>query len=344
MQSIHEFLIFTSKIEHDLEHDSKVLPLFSSPKIYTAKGDLSKRWYLYFSFRNPKTGKLERMANVYGKVNHYKTKEARMTVLTSYRKNLLYLLKQGFNPFVDNAELYEQLKTHAKEEKIQEPTIEETISASINKAIKVAIKEAIVDKTIAPLLQNIPLEGETTKKSTKTKQKTIAIEEKTIAKEKQAVNKKEEDQGLAIVKAFDFALGLKEKEVSDRTIKDYKRKIQLFIAWLTENYPEKKFIKEISRKNLLDYLNAIVLKTSARNRNNFRTELGSIFQVLKNNELVVENYLQSIPVLKSKPERNKTYTLKQQESIFEYLEKTGKKYKNTTGVWHVKPKNSKNDI
>lgn len=67
MQSIHEFLTFTTKIEHDLEHDLKVLPLFSTPKIYTAKGDLSKRWYVYFSFRNPETGKLIRMANIYGK-------------------------------------------------------------------------------------------------------------------------------------------------------------------------------------------------------------------------------------------------------------------------------------
>ena len=107
MQSIYDFLIFTTKIEHDLEHDSKILALFSSPKIYTAKGDLSKRWYIYFSFRNPNTGKLERMGNVYGKVNQYKTKEARMSILSSYRKNLLLLLKQGFNPFIDNSELYE---------------------------------------------------------------------------------------------------------------------------------------------------------------------------------------------------------------------------------------------
>lgn len=37
--------------EHDLEHDLSTKPNFSVPKIYTAKGDLSKRWYVYFSFR-----------------------------------------------------------------------------------------------------------------------------------------------------------------------------------------------------------------------------------------------------------------------------------------------------
>jgi integrase len=308
MQSIYKFLTFTSKIEHNLEHDSKVFPLFSSPKIYTAKGNLSKRWYLYFSFRNPKTGKLKRMANIYGKVNHYKTKEARMSVLSSYRKNLLFLLNQGFNPFLENTELYEQLKNSIKEREkekgVKKEIKKDAISSAISKAIKVAIKEALVDKTIVVKEQNIA-----------TGEENIASNDKNIANEKKDV------QGLTIRQAFDFALDLKEKEVNDRTIRDYRRKIYLFINSMNESYPKKKYIREVSRKDLVDYLNGIVLKTSARNRNNYRTELGSIFQVLKNNELVDENYLQSIPVLKSKPERNKTYTLKQQQSIFEYLQK-----------------------
>jgi hypothetical protein len=76
---------------------------------------------------------------------------------------------------------------------------------------------------------------------------------------------------------------------------------------MEETHPTKKNIREISRKDLLDYFNGIVLKTSARNRNNYRTELGRIFQVLKNNELVAENYIKSIPVLKSKTKRNKLW-------------------------------------
>ena len=217
MQSIYEYLIFTTKIEHDLEHDSKVLPLFSSPKIYTAKGDLSKRWYVYFSFRNPETGKLERMSNIYGKVNNYKTKERRMSVLSSYRKNLLFLLKQGFHPLEDNTELYEQLKNpikeKEKEEDVKKDINEDVIPASLNKAIKVAIKEAIDGETIAPLLQNILLRSEKTDNSTKPNKKTIAIEEKTIAIDKEDVKEKVEDQGLTIKEAFGFALDLKEKDL-----------------------------------------------------------------------------------------------------------------------------------
>ena len=74
---------------------------------------------------------------------------------------------------------------------------------------------------------------------------------------------------------------------------------------MQEAHPtNKKSIREIFRKDLLDYFNGIVLKISARNRNNYRTALRSIFQVLKNNELAAENYIQSNPVLKSKTERN----------------------------------------
>ncbi|WP_445711972.1 hypothetical protein [Flavobacterium sp.] len=34
-----------------------LLKQFSTPTIYTANDDLSKRWYVYFSFRNPESGK-----------------------------------------------------------------------------------------------------------------------------------------------------------------------------------------------------------------------------------------------------------------------------------------------
>ena len=209
------------------------------------------------------------------------------------------------------------MKNPAVEKELEETPKEEAISTStINETVKNAVKAALDENTITSLLENVILKGElskTTKKTIKSTKKEIPIKEQNPEDK----NQKE----MSIVKAFDFALGLKEKAVSSGTIKDYKRKAKLFIAWMEEMHPTKKNISEISRKDLLDYFNGIVLKTSARNRNNYRTELGSIFQVLKNNELVAENYIQSIPVLKSKTERNKVYTLKEQQNIFEYLEK-----------------------
>ncbi|WP_159946934.1 hypothetical protein [Polaribacter septentrionalilitoris] len=63
---------------------------YSDPKIYTGgiaisnwsklstkaqKAALDKPWYLYFSYRNPKTGKLERQTNIKGDANKYLTKK-----------------------------------------------------------------------------------------------------------------------------------------------------------------------------------------------------------------------------------------------------------------------------
>ena len=88
MQSIYELVTLEFQNEHDLEHDLEHKTKFSKIKIFDAGGDLSKRWYLYFSYRNPKTGKLDRMKNIYGKANRYKTKAERYTILN--------LLSKGF--------------------------------------------------------------------------------------------------------------------------------------------------------------------------------------------------------------------------------------------------------
>ena len=125
MSTLNELIIFEHEsehvLEHDLVHDLQIKKHYSSPKIYNANGDLTKRWYVYFSFRNPKTGKLQRMKNIYGKVNLYKTKEDRLAVLSSYRKRLLLLLKQGYNPFENNNELY---LSHKNVEETVEPQVQ----------------------------------------------------------------------------------------------------------------------------------------------------------------------------------------------------------------------------
>ncbi|MFB9098212.1 hypothetical protein ACFFVF_16995 [Flavobacterium jumunjinense] len=54
-------------------YDFKILKDYTEPKIYNAKGDLNKRWYIYYSFRNPITNKLERQTPVYVGINKYNT-------------------------------------------------------------------------------------------------------------------------------------------------------------------------------------------------------------------------------------------------------------------------------
>ncbi len=49
--------------EHDFEHHLKIKKKYSEPKIYDANGDVSKRWYVYFSFRKTPDRILERFPN-----------------------------------------------------------------------------------------------------------------------------------------------------------------------------------------------------------------------------------------------------------------------------------------
>ena len=116
MENILDLLTLVVQKEHDLEYDSEHNALFSEPKIYDADGDLSKRWYVYFSFVDPKTGRLKRIKNIYGKTNRYKTKESRYFLLGLYRKRLLKLLQEGYSPFKDNNTVHHIKKTHKSTE------------------------------------------------------------------------------------------------------------------------------------------------------------------------------------------------------------------------------------
>jgi hypothetical protein len=149
MSTFNEILTFAYESAYDLSKKK----LFSNPKIYTANGDLSKRWYVYFSFRDPNTDKLKRLTPFYGKANTYTTKEERLEVLTVYRKVLLNLLKEGYNPFLDNTDLNQKLlrkndKTtsrfdKSKQQKETEPNLnqpEEDLFLSLRTAFDYGLK------------------------------------------------------------------------------------------------------------------------------------------------------------------------------------------------------------
>jgi integrase len=258
MSTLNEFVIFECQNEYESAYDLPIKRNFSNPKIYSANGDLKKRWYIYFSYRNPKSGKLKRVTPFYGNVNKYKTKEERLSVLVTYRKVLLKLLKQGYNPYVDNTELY--LQIHSKESQVLD-------KEKSNGLISIAAKPT-----------------------------------------------------MTLKEAFDFGLKQKEKLVNSTTKRGYDNHVKNFLKWLNESHPELKTIDSLNKQVVTGFLNGILEKTSARNRNNYRTDLSSIMQVLEDNDIIALNYIKKIPVLKSIPERNKTYTNKTQEDIFEYLE------------------------
>ena len=55
MPNFKKIITFEYENEYESAYDLFVKPNFSVPKIYSAKGNLNKRWYVYFSFRDPKT-------------------------------------------------------------------------------------------------------------------------------------------------------------------------------------------------------------------------------------------------------------------------------------------------
>lgn len=131
MHSFNEIL----QNEYVTEYNLKGKKDYSEPKIYDADGDLSKRWYVYYSYRDPKTDKLKRQPPIYKGANRFKTKAERLEILMAYKLALKKLLSQGYSP-------YENYKiTKAKNEKLEKETIEDTnLRSSTN---EYTVKEAL---------------------------------------------------------------------------------------------------------------------------------------------------------------------------------------------------------
>lgn len=270
MHTIFDYLAQELQNEYESEYDLHLKKNFSVPKIYSANGDLNKRWYVYFSYRDPNSGKLKRQTPIYSNANKFKTKEERLSVLVTYRKALLNLLKKGYSPHADNEELYAKL------------TGNNTQLPSINKEREIAL-------------------------------------EPTQANSDQVDNTRE--SVMTYKEAFTFGLKQKEKLINETTRRSFENRLKNFLRWVEENHPNVQGINEIDKRLVSSFLSDVLSKTSARNRNNFRADLSSIMQVLYDNDIVKSNIIKQIPVLKSIPKRNKTYTQEKQEEIFEYLEK-----------------------
>ena len=265
MFNLNSYLTNEHGNEHILEHSLSNKKNFSTPKIYSANGNLKKRWYVYYTYRNPESGILQRMKNVYGGANRYNTKEDRLTILSIYRVKLLSLLNEGFNPFEDNTARY------------------------VNRE----------DKSLNPM-----------KNTNKVPEVELVIKPKVSV--------------LSYKEAFIKGLKYKEKLISDTTRRSYENRLKNFLLWVEKHHPELKAITDIDKKVVMDFLNHILDLTSPRNRNNYRTDLSSIMQALEDNDIISSNFIKKIPVLKSTPQRNKTYSKEQQKDIFEHLEKTDK--------------------
>lgn len=275
---------------HDYVHDLPMKSNYSGPYIYTGNVDikawstlsklvkeeaLSKEWYVYYSFRNPQTGKLVRQTNIKTGVNSHKTKQERYAKLATIQDNLLFLLKRGFNPYADNT-------------KLEEKTLQK-LDAEIN------------GTTTDPFLKEKDPEKTPVVKAPKTK--VVADNEKSIRE------------------AFQFGLKIKQNVLGATSYSGFQGRINRFLTWLDKNGNSSDKISTLEKKTFINYLNTVLENTSASNRNNTRTDLSALVQTLVENELMNDNHVKSINVLKSAPERNKTYSVIQEKDILEYIER-----------------------
>ncbi len=216
---------------YDLEYKSQ----YSAPKIYDANGDLSKRWYVYYSYRNPATDKLERQTPIYAGVNKFKNLKERKNAIKILAKAVENILENGFNPYDEDS---------------------------------------------------VPVD---------------------------------ETKNYSIPDAITFSLELKKNTLKDNSFRDYRIRIKSFEKWLLANGFENRYITAVNKKTIVTFLNSVLSTTSPKNRNNTRAILSMFFQSLEDNDIIPDNFVKKINVLKSNPERNKTYSSKQEVDIFNYL-------------------------
>jgi len=98
-----------------------------------------------------------------------------------------------------------------------------------------------------------------------------------------------QNSGYTAISALDFALNLKKSSVSDKTFSDYKYRIGQFQKFLKSNGLENTPIGNITKKEINDFLNSVLLKSSPRNRNNTLAVLNAIFSTLEENEIIQHN-------------------------------------------------------
>ncbi|SFZ94911.1 Site-specific recombinase XerD [Flaviramulus basaltis] len=121
--------------------------------------------------------------------------------------------------------------------------------------------------------------------------------------------------------ALDFAYTLKTKTLSETSIPDYRSRYNQFKGYLEKKNLLEKSILSINKKNVIEYLNGIVATSSARNRNNTRIVLSSLFGLLKDNDIIPDNFMDSINVLNTKSVSHQTYSLDILEGLFAFMKK-----------------------
>jgi len=121
-------------IEYENVYGLKMKNKYSKPKIYHGGEDydLTKRWYVYYSYRHPETSKLVRQSPIFANFNRlFKTKKERLKNFNILRESLENLLKKGYSPYENKSLENEYSASSALDFSLE--LKEKTVSASTYK-------------------------------------------------------------------------------------------------------------------------------------------------------------------------------------------------------------------
>lgn len=273
---------------HDFVHDLPMKPNYSGPYIYTGNIDI-KVW--------SQLSKSEQEAALSKEWYVYYSFRDPITGNLVRQSNI----KTGVNSLKSKNERIAKLKT-----------IKDNLLFLLKKGFNPYADNSHLEEKVMQKL-NADINNHTTSSPAEVKKpskiKILKEQKKTILSE----NEK------SIKEAFAFGLKIKQSVLGDTSYSGLQGRINRFLTWLEESKSTSEKISTLDKKTFINYLNFVLEKTSASNRNNTRTDLSSLVQTLVDNEIMSENFLKNINVLKSAPERNKTYSVAQEKDILKYL-------------------------
>lgn len=223
----------SSKV-HGKVHSLKKQKQWSVPKIYHGgdQYDLSKDWYIYFSYRNPDTGLLQRQTNI-KRGNHHKTKTKRLEVLELYRKALVEILEEGYSPY---------------------------------------------DKPVVEANQ------------------------------------------MTLEQVIDFAMKVKKETWSDNNYKTMTARVGVFKKFLKNKRLLNRPPEHLTKSVVNQFLDEVLHKTTAANRNNYKSGLSPLFTLLVVRDMVEENHFLKIPKMKTKPKGKKVFSKQLQQDVISWMQ------------------------
>lgn len=129
--------------------------------------------------------------------------------------------------------------------------------------------------------------------------------------------------------AIDHVLKLKAAELAEPTMDDYKVRIGIFERWLDQKGLIGALATDITLDHIYAYLDFLRLDYKKENGehlsntsiDNYKRTLSAIFTGMKNERLIVTNFVKDIPKIKGKPTKNKPFTIQELMDIKETLKK-----------------------